>query len=181
MNKNYEGITKNLFYIYLIAGAVLGTICANCIMLNKLLCLDGLFVDTYYKDYAMSGMESELFLRILPIRIILGGIVGLFLILYSKEIGYALIVISCTFLWGMLASIEIIRGGGQGMLLLCAGIIPHSFFYLLSIQYLWYGKQMEGRMKLYIPILIYCIGILVELFLEPQLFRYIYYMICNYN
>lgn len=87
------------------------------------------------------------------------------------------------FLWGMFLSLETMRIGIQGLYMAIGCFLPQGICYLLAVWLFLKGKEQirqstQNRTKkwllcIVVPVLITCVGILMEMWISPELLQWI--------
>ena len=179
-------IRKNknqLLIICLVVGFLIGIIYQN-IISGKQVMINELFLISNLQRYLQMEVLAERYAPyVIKSRVLLCGIVSLFGCIRWKK-AYVLVCMLITgFLFGITNVAAVLQLGMKGVLLCAVGVLPQGIFYtaqyaMLFIYWFRFPEKQWNRTKTIFVITMFLVGIIVEIYVNPILMKWVVGWIC---
>ena len=175
------GIEKNknqLFIIALTVGFFMGILYENLFAGNQGTAPE-LFQKSTLQQYLQLEVVSHTYLwYVLKERMLfVGALYVIGFLKWKKAVTLGFLGL-CGFLFGMLSVSSVLNLGIGGLFLCILGLLPHGVFYgmgLVVLLYHWYRypNRKWNRMKLLFCFVVFILGILSEVYVNPWIMKWI--------
>lgn len=167
-------LDESSMILVVLLGVISGTVLSNSLYHVNPTLVQPFLIDQYYSGMSMVYSYKKLLLCVVPQRIFQTMVaVAVMTLCPGAGIYYGFLYL-LSLIWGLLASLEVIHLGVEGLVLASVCVIPHGLLYGLMIYIGWYNRMNVDRKKYYVIGLIFLAALFAEVVAEPQLMRWIH-------
>jgi hypothetical protein len=173
---------SQLLLIFLAVGFLVGILYRNIISGREMITTE-LFLKSNLQRYLHTNIIAEKYLfYVVKERLFLFGVILLLGCIRWKKVVVGICISVTGFIMGVLTVSAILQLGIKGIFFCLTALFPQSIFYgcavsIMLVYWYWYPKRPWNRVKTIFVILIFILGILMEVYVNPILVKWVIKML----
>lgn len=169
---------NQLLIVFLVVGFLIGVIYENVITKNQVVTTE-IFLKSNLQRYLQTDVIAEkYFWYVIKQRVVFLLIICILSCVKWKKIFVTICLILTGFFTGTFCVAAVLQLGMKGILLCVAGMFPQMLFYgflygMLFVHWFRFPERQWNRTKMLFVIILFVIGILLEVYVNPIIVKFI--------